>query len=99
MAYKQKAYLETTIISYYTGRPSRDLVIAGRQEITRESWVRISEEFERYISELVLNEISRGDPEYSKKRLASIKEVPVLGITDEAEQLANGLVDSNAIAK
>ncbi len=31
-------YLETTIISYYTARPSRDVVIAGRRETTREVW-------------------------------------------------------------
>jgi hypothetical protein len=31
-------YLETTIVSYYMARPSRDLVIAARQQLTREWW-------------------------------------------------------------
>jgi hypothetical protein len=29
-------YLETSVISYLTARPSRDLVIAAHQQITRE---------------------------------------------------------------
>ena len=35
---KPKIYIETSVISYYTSRPSRDIVTAGRQQITREWW-------------------------------------------------------------
>ena len=35
---KRRVYLETTIVSYLTGRPSRDLVIAAHQELTLEWW-------------------------------------------------------------
>jgi len=35
---KQRVYIETSVIGYLTGRPSRDVVIAGRQEVTREIW-------------------------------------------------------------
>jgi len=31
-------YIESTVISYYTGRPSRDLIVAAHQELTREWW-------------------------------------------------------------
>lgn len=30
---KPKVYIETTVVSYYTAWPSRDLVVAGRQEV------------------------------------------------------------------
>ena len=51
---KEKVYIETTVISYFTSQPNRDLVIAGRQEITRESWSTIADQFERYVSALVI---------------------------------------------
>lgn len=35
---KPKVYLETTIASYLTSRPSRDLIVAAHQQITREWW-------------------------------------------------------------
>ena len=33
---KARLYLETSVISYLTARPSRDLMVAAHQEITRE---------------------------------------------------------------
>ena len=35
---KPKVYIETSIISYYTARPSRDLIVAGHQQITQDWW-------------------------------------------------------------
>ena len=34
-------YVETTVVSYFTARPSRDLVTAARQEATRELWPKV----------------------------------------------------------
>lgn len=31
---RAKVYIETTIVSYLTARPSRDLIVAGHQQIT-----------------------------------------------------------------
>ena len=38
MAEKKKVYVETTVISDATALPTRDLVQAGRQLVTREWW-------------------------------------------------------------
>ena len=35
---KQKIYIETSVLSYLTSNPSRDVVIAGKQQITQEWW-------------------------------------------------------------
>jgi hypothetical protein len=34
----KRVYIEMTVVSYFTARPSRDLMIAGHQEATRELW-------------------------------------------------------------
>lgn len=60
---KETVYIETSVVSYFTSRPARDLVIAGRQEITREKWPKILDFFKGYISALVLQEAEQGDPE------------------------------------
>ncbi len=33
---KRRVYLETTVVSYLTARPGRDLTAAAKQEITRQ---------------------------------------------------------------
>ena len=48
--------VETTIPSYLTARPSRDLIVAGHQEVTREWWEKRPAAFRLYISQLVLDE-------------------------------------------
>ena len=58
---KSRLYLETTIPSYLTSRPSRDLIVAGHQQITREWWERRRDNFQLYIiSQLVIDEVSAG---------------------------------------
>ena len=58
---KAKVYIETSVVSYYTSRPSRDLVVAARQEITREWWARILADFECHVSVLVVQEAEGGN--------------------------------------
>ena len=58
---KPKVYLETTIPSYLTSRPSRDLVIAAHQQLTVEWWTIRRQNFDLFISELILEEAASGD--------------------------------------
>lgn len=94
---KKTVYIETTVASYYTGRPSRDLVIAGRQEATRELWPRLTSEFETYISALVLAEARRGDPGQAERCLQAIAQFPMLDLDEEARALAEDIIAGKAI--
>ena len=94
---KETVYIETSVLSYFTSEFSRDLVIAGRQEITREKWPKILEFFEVYISALVLQEAEQGDLEAAQKRLNVIKNLHVLAITDEVKKLASILISEGPI--
>ena len=65
---QKTVHIETSIVSYFTSRPSRDLVIAARQEITREVWPLLHEKFNLYISALVIQEASQDDSDAASKR-------------------------------
>jgi predicted nucleic acid-binding protein len=94
---KPKLYLETTIPSYLTSRPSRDLIIAGHQQITREWWNNRRDQFEIYLSQLVIDEARAGDAEAARERLNAIKAFPLLDITPEVEVLATNIMSSGIL--
>jgi hypothetical protein len=94
---KGKVYIETSTVSYYAGAPHRDIVIAARQELTREYWSRIVSDFECYISVLVLQESERGDQDAASQRLKAIEPMSVLEIDGDAEKLAEGLMKKGAV--
>ncbi len=89
---KAKVYIETSVVSYATARPSRDLIVAARQEITRERWSRILADFDCFVSILVVQEASGGDQEAAADRLSAIADMPILQIDEKAEQLAKLLI-------
>lgn len=96
---KPRLYVETTIPSYLTSRPSRDLIIAGHQQITREWWEKRRDAFQLYISQLVVDEASGGDPAAARERLKVIQDLPLLDITPEVEVLASGILASGIIPR
>lgn len=88
---KPTVYLETTVVSYLTARPSRDLVRAAQQQITREWWDQRGR-YELFVSELVLTEAGVGDQTAAEARLAAIQGLSVLRVTPDADALAEALV-------
>ena len=96
---KPRLYLETTIPSYLTARPSRDLIVAGHQEITREWWEKRAAAFRLYISQLVIDEASAGDPAAARQRLKAIQDLPLLDITPEIAELASSILAAGKIPR
>ena len=89
---KSSVYIETTIPSYLTAWRSPELVMAANQEATRKWWDESRAKFELFISQLVIGEISNGDPEAVKRRIAVVENLPELALTDKAEALAAKLL-------
>jgi predicted nucleic acid-binding protein len=85
---KPTVYVETTVISYLTARPSRDLIIAAHQQITHEWWEMALPHFEVFVSPIVLDEISRGDEQAAKLRLEKVSSFPLLEVLPEVRNLA-----------
>lgn len=94
---KPKAYIETTIVSYLTAWPSRDVVIAGHQQITHQWWNSAADHFELVVSQLVIDEASAGDVDAAKARLTALAPVTLLDAGNEALELAQLLVSADAI--
>ena len=94
---KAKIYVETTIVSYLTAKPSRDLVIAAHQQITQEWWEARRQTFDLFISELVIREAGAGDEFAAQKRLDALKEIALLELNEETLYLARELVQKGTI--
>jgi hypothetical protein len=94
---KPRIYVETSVISYLTARPSRDLIVAAHQEITREWWKTRRGEFSLFYSDAVRAEAAMGDSVAAAERLAILDGLELLEIPPQAMGLANALVEATAL--
>ncbi|MGH9619072.1 MAG: type II toxin-antitoxin system VapC family toxin [Bryobacteraceae bacterium] len=96
---KAKLYLETTIPSYLAAQPSRDLLVAAHQEITRDWWQARRSAFDLFISELVVQEVRAGDARHAGERLEILRGISILPVDDEILELAEHLIAEGAIPR
>ena len=94
---KATVYIETSIVSYLTARPSRDLLVAAHQQLTVAWWDQQRPHYELFTSQVVLAEARAGDPEAAQRRLAVLERLPLLDVTDAAITLAAALVSGQAL--
>jgi hypothetical protein len=94
-----KVYIETTIVSYLTARPSRDLIVTAHQQLTQEWWKDRRPDFDLYASQLVVQESRAGDAVIAQKRLAILDEIPLLDVNREAISVARTLIEKGPIPK
>jgi len=85
---KAKVYIETSVVSYYTARPSRDVVVAGHQRTTEEFWNRLKSDFVPFVSALVWKEAGRGDVDQANKRIDAFRSFPSVEIDERSERIA-----------
>ena len=72
-------YMETSIISYLSARPSRDLVIAAHQQLTRQWWTG-RRSYRLFVSQIVRDEVAVGDPTARARRLRVLRGIPALAV-------------------
>ena len=85
-------YIETSIVSHATARPSADIQIAALQEQARKWWSIERLNFELVTSQLVIDEASAGDPLASAERLKLLDGLPIVPINDDVRTLARAIV-------
>ena len=96
---KKKVYVETSVISNLTARPSPRLVEAGRQIATIEWWNRAMSEYELFGSFVVEREASNGDADAVARRMEKVRELKPTVFDDRAIQLANALLSDTAVPR
>jgi predicted nucleic acid-binding protein len=94
---KPRVYIETSVVSYLASRPSRDVVIAAHQELTRQWWDERSGDFELVVSALVEEEAARGDTDAARARLEALEGIGLLRVGEEAVSLAEHLLATGLI--
>jgi hypothetical protein len=94
---KQRVYVETTIVSYLTARPVRDIMQLARQVATRQWWRQFRATSELYASQLVVTEAGQGDTRACRRRLKALASIPLLPLSEEAVLLTKKLVSSQSL--
>ena len=93
----KKVYIETTIISYLTARPSKNILATAWQELTKEWWTHRRTYFDLFTSELVLAEAYKGDAEAAQRRLNHLEDIPIIATTDSAIEFARRLINEGPL--
>ena len=84
----ETVYIETSVLGYLTARSTKNLIIAGNIEVTRDWWELRRSAFTLYISQVVLSEAAQGDAEIAAQRLEAVRGLPLLEVTEAVEDLA-----------
>jgi predicted nucleic acid-binding protein len=96
----ETVYIETSIIGYLTARTSNNLIVMANVEATRAWWDDRRAQFDLYISQIVLDEVARGDLEIADKRLKILSDFPLLEVNEAVQDLATQFIaKSNLPAK
>ena len=100
-----RVYVETSIVSYASAWPSREIETAALQQQARDWWRTERPKFELVTSQLTLDEASAGeldeasagDPSASADRLKLLDGLPLLDINPDAEALAARLLAAHTM--
>ncbi len=85
-------YIETSIISHATARPSKDPLISVLQAQARDWWSIERPKFEVVTSQLVLDEAGLGDPSAAHDRLAALSGIQLIPTDSKVEAIADELI-------
>jgi predicted nucleic acid-binding protein len=94
---KPGLYIETSIPSYLTARPSRDPLIAGQQVATKRWWRLRRSAFALATSQFVVNEAALGEAKMASKRLQILHPIERLHVTMEVDNLARHILKEHLL--
>ncbi len=93
---KKRVYVESSVISYLTARPSIDIVKLTKQTQTRIWWEQ-RDKWDVFISPTVMDEIRDGDRGAAQKRTDAAAGLSILPGSPEVSALAGNLLEGGLI--
>ena len=96
---KIKVYVETTVVSDATALPSKDLILAARQIVSREWLETAKSKYSLHSSFLVRKESLKGDTDAAARRMEALKGMLELEADERAFELAGKLISGKAVPK
>ncbi|MDR1963701.1 MAG: type II toxin-antitoxin system VapC family toxin [Planctomycetaceae bacterium] len=94
---KPSVYMETSVISRLTSWISKLPTVADEQQTSLVWWENYRNRFDLFISDLVMDEISRGDLAASSSRIQFVQNIRLLTITDKMRNIAKELLTQTAL--
>ncbi|MEK7831222.1 MAG: type II toxin-antitoxin system VapC family toxin [Acidobacteriota bacterium] len=94
---RQKVYIETSVVSYLTARPSKNAYIAGHQDATKDWWDKRRAKFDLFTSQLTIREASAGDKQMAEQRLRILTTLSLVDVTQEAIDLSQRLFNNGPL--
>ena len=85
-------------MSYLVAGPTKDVVQAAHQQVTREWWA-ARDRFELFISAAVVAEARRGDVTAAARRLEALSEIPQLSAGPRVGTLVQSLLRPGVLPK
>lgn len=97
---KETVYIETSILGYLTSRETKNTIISANMQITKNWWQNRRNDFSLYISQVVVDEVARGDQEIALRRLELLNGLSLVELNQSIRNLsAEFLLRSNLPSK
>ena len=96
---KKSVYIESSVVSYYANKICSDLKVAAEQRITREWWQLVLPMVNVYISDYVLEEIKKGDPNEAAVRVKAARTLHLIPEKSETFGLADEYIKKLSLPK
>jgi hypothetical protein len=90
-------YIETSIVSHATARPSSNAATAVLQDQAKRWMKEQRSNYNVVTSRLVLDEAALGDPGAAQRRLSMLADIPVLDPNPDVEAVVEQLVSRSLI--
>jgi hypothetical protein len=94
---KPKVYLETTVVSLLTARPTRDVIMMSMIEQTKKWWDAERERFELIVSDIVIREAAAGDVVAARRRNEVLRQLVAVENDAESQALADVFLHNMAL--